>query len=109
MVPSVGGHLTMPPPGSQHPLPVQYGNFQKLRENMPMMMQQQHIQQQQQQQQTMSQQPVVGGNGMMTFDPSSLEQIQVDPFHVDYSNQMMQSTESPSFGLDYNQQVGFHA
>lgn len=56
------------------------------------------------QQQSLAQPPVIGGAGM-TFDMPTFESIHVDPFHLDYSNQILQSTESPNFGFDYAQQV----
>ena len=60
--------------------------------------------------QIVSQQPpapqTVGGGGSgLAFDAPPFEPIQIDPFPMDYSNQMMQAAESPGFNIDYNQQV----
>lgn len=93
--------------GQQGMPPVPFGGFPKLNpgslstENMLQMVPQPQTQQQQQ---VFSQPPVIGNAGL-TFDAPPFEPIQIDPFHIDYTNQMMHSTESPNFGFDYSQQV----
>ncbi|XP_021374897.1 pumilio homolog 2-like isoform X2 [Mizuhopecten yessoensis] len=39
------------------------------------------------------------------LDPPHFEPVGIDPIQFDYSNQLMQSMESPNFNLDYSQQL----
>lgn len=91
---------TGPITGQQGLPPVPFGGFPKLNPGPLSADGMLQIVPQQQQQQ----QPVIGSAGM-TFDMPPFESIHLDPFHMNYSNQIMQSTESPNFGFDCAQQV----
>ena len=46
--------------------------------------------------------------GVLQLDGTQFEPVGIDPFQVDYANQLVQPMDSPNFNLDYNQQVSVH-